>query len=115
MSKVEYGGITVNSTGNRIPTLADSTLQVQKVVLFIASSSAEAAAGYYDPTDTFTGSSAYADEGIGNTITHYRNIGGTKTKVFEAVITSIATAGEFTFNVSTCTQSTLVRFVVFGV
>lgn len=113
MAKVEYGSITVGSTGNKVPILSDSSLVVERVVLFIASSSTETSAGYYDGTVTFTGSAAYGDENDTKTITHYRNIGGTKTKVFEGVVTSLDT-GEFTINVTTCTQSTSLKFVVFG-
>lgn len=113
MSKVEEGSITVSSTGNKVPILNDSSIVVERVVLYITSSSTEGAAGYHDGTVNFTGSSAYHDENYANTITHYRNIGGTKTKVFEGIITNLDT-GEFTVNVTTCTQSTLLRFVAFG-
>ena len=114
MAKVEYGSITVLSTGNKVPLLADSSLQVQKVVLFIASSATETSAGFSDLTTTFTGGSAYGDENDTKTISHYRNIGGTKTLVFEGTIT-VMTTGMFTINVSTCTQTTSLKFVVFGV
>lgn len=113
MAKVEYGSITIGSTGYKIPVLTDDTLVVERVVLFIASSSTETSAGYYDSSVTFTGGSAYGDENLSDTITHYRNISGTKTKVFEGVVTNLDT-GEFTVNVTTCTQSTILRFVVFG-
>jgi hypothetical protein len=113
MAKVEYGSITVNSTGNKIPILSDTTLVVERVVLFIASSSSETSAGYYDTSATFTGGSAYGDENDTKTITHYRNVGGVKTKVFEGIVTNLDT-GEFTVNVSTLTQSTSLKFVVFG-
>lgn len=113
MSKVEYGSITVLSTGPKTPILTDSTLVVERVVLFISSSSTESSAGYYDSSVTFTGSSAYGDENDTKTITHYRNISGVKTKVFEGIVTNLDT-GEFTVNVSTVTQTTTLRFVVFG-
>lgn len=112
MTKVEYGSITVGSTGNKIPVLSDSSLVVDRVVLFISSSSTESAAGYYDLSATFTGSSAYADENLTKTITHYRNIAGVKTKVFEGLVTALAT-GQFTVNVTTCTQVTSLKFVAF--
>ena len=113
MSKVEYGSITVLSTGNKIPVLADSSLAVERVVLFIANSSTEVSAGYFDSSCTFTGSSKYADENLSNTITHYRDVGGVKTKVFEATVTSLNT-GYFIINVTTCTQTTSLKMVVFG-
>lgn len=113
MPKVEYGSITVLSTGNKIPILNDDTLDIERVILFVASSSTEASAGYHDSSVDFTGSSAYGDENLTQTITHYRNISGVKTKVFEAVITSLD-VGEFTINVTTCTQSTSLKFVAFG-
>lgn len=113
MTKVEYGSITIGSTGNKIPVLDDDTLVVERVVLFIASSSTETSAGYYDTSVTFTGGSAYLDENSSNTITHYRNISGIKTKVFEGIVTNLDT-GEFTVNVTIVTQSTSLKFVVFG-
>lgn len=113
MSKVEYGQITINSTGYKAPILDDDTLEIEKLVAFVSSSSTEASAGFYDSTAQFTGSSAYQDSNSSKLITHYRNIGGVKTKVFEAVVVSLDT-GEFTINVTTCTQSTSFKFVVFG-
>lgn len=113
MPKVEYGSISILSTGNKTPILNDSTLDIERVVVWVASSSTESSAGYSDGTVTFTGSQAYGDENQTKTITHYRNISGTKTKVFEGVITVLDT-GEFTINVSTCTQTTLLQFVAFG-
>jgi len=82
--------------------------------LWVASSSTETSAGYYDGTATFTGSYAYQDENLTNSITHYRNIGVTKTKVLEGTVTNLDT-GEFIINISTLTASTVLNFVVFGV
>lgn len=113
MSKVEYGSIAVLSTGNKIPILNDSTLDVERIVFWIANSSTENSAGYYDSSVTFTGSARYGDENLTKAITHYRNISGTKTKTFEATVTNLDT-GEFTINVTTCTQTTTLHFVVFG-
>lgn len=115
MSKVEMNQITVVSTGNETPVLDDFSLVVQRVVMWVSDASGgQGAAGYYDSSVTFTGSSTYKDENMTKTLTHYRNVSGVKTKVFEAVVTSIGT-GQFTFNVSTWTASTSVKFVVFGV
>lgn len=116
MAKVEYGQITLLNgySGNAMPVLSDSTLDIKRVVLFIANSATEASAGYYDSSVTFTGSSAYQDENVTKTITHYRNVSGTKTKVFEAVVTNLD-IGEFSINVTTCTQQTALKFVAFGV
>lgn len=112
MSKVEYGSSTQVSTGNKIIVLNDGTLTPTKIVLFIASSSTETSAGYSDLTVQFTGSARYSDENYTKSITHYRTISGVKTKVFEAMATYFDT-GEFGINVSTCTQSTSLKFVVF--
>lgn len=113
MSKVEYGQITVNSTGNEIPILDDSTLNIERVVLFVSNSSSEVSAGYYDSSVKFTGSSAYQDSNTTKTLTHYRNIGGVKTKVFEATVTYLD-IGEFGISVTTCTAQTSLKFVAFG-
>lgn len=113
MAKVEYGSITVTGTGNDIIVLNDSTLDVQKVVLFVASSSTEASAGFSDGTIKFTGGSAYGDENDTKTLTHYRNVSGTKTKVFETDVTNMD-VGEFTINTTTCTQITTLRLVAYG-
>lgn len=115
MSKVEYGRITVTSAGNKIPILSDSSLAIQRIILWVGSSATESSAGYYDSSVTFTGSSAYQDENLTNSITHYRNISGTKTKVLEVTVTSTSSTGEFTINISTLTASTVLNFVVFGV
>ena len=113
MSKVEYGSISLVSTGNKTPTLFDDTLVVEAVVLWVSSSSTESSAGFFDSSKTFTGSSAYSDENNTKAITHYRNIGGTKTKVVEATVTGLG-VGEFDINVSTLSTSTVLNFVVFG-
>lgn len=111
--KVEYGQITVNGTGYEIPVLQDQSLIVEKVVFFIANSATEVSAGYYDGSIDFTGSARYQDENYANCITHYRTIGGVKTKVFEAHGEYLDT-GEFQIKVTTCTQQTSLKFVVFG-
>lgn len=113
--KTEHGQITVlaSSTGNKTPILEDYTLDIQAVALLIASSATESAVGFYDGTKQFTGSSAYKDSSTTRSITHYRNIGGVKTKVFEGTVTNLD-IGEFTINVTTCTQNTALRFVAYG-
>lgn len=114
MSKVEYGQITVTSTGTKVPILSDSSLVVQRVVLFIADSSSETSAGYHDSSVDFTGSAAYQEENQTKTITHYKNIGGVKTKHFEGKVSYLDT-GEFGISVTTLVASTSLKFVVFGV
>jgi len=113
MSKVEYGQITVLSTGNKLPILSDSTLSVERVVLFMTNTTGEVAAGYYDSSATFTGSSAYQDENTTKALTYYRNVSGVKTKIFECTVTSLS-VGEFTINVTTCVGSNSLKFVAFG-
>lgn len=112
MSKVEFKRVLVLSTGSKIYILDDDTLTPEKVVLFVATATDETSAGFSDLSDTFTGSSKYQDENMSYTVTHYRNIGGVKTKTFEAVVTGFA-AGEIYVNVSTCTENTYLNYVVF--
>lgn len=111
--KVEYGQITVNGTGFELPVLQDETLVIEKIVFFVANNASEVSAGYFDGTDEFTGSARYQDENTSNCITHYRNISGVKTKVFEAHGEYLDT-GEFQIHVTTCTEQTSLKFVVFG-
>lgn len=113
MSKVECGASTVVSTGTEIFILNDDTIDIQSVVLFISSSATESSAGFSNLTTTYTGSAAYWDENTTKTITHYRNVSGVKTKVFEAVVTALD-VGEFTLSVTTCTQTTQVKYVAYG-
>lgn len=113
MTKVEYGQITIVSTGIKTPVLNDDTLVVEDVVVWVSDSATESSAGFSDGSISFTGSSAYGDENDTKLITHYRNIGGTKTKVLEATLSSLGT-GEFDINVSTLTTSTVLRYVVRG-
>lgn len=112
MAKVEYGSILVVSTGNKTPILSDSTLLVNRVVAWVSSSSSESSAGYGDGSISFTGGSAYGDENTSKLITHYRNIGGVKTKVFECTLGLLDT-GEFTINVTICTQSIGFHFLAY--
>lgn len=113
MSKVEYGSSTITGTGNVYFSLNDYTLTPSRVALWIASSTTETAGGFSDLTTKFTGSSAYADENTTKSITYYRNKNGTKTKVFEADVTSFGT-GQFILNVTTWTEITKLYFVAFG-
>lgn len=112
MSKVEFKRVLVLSTGSKIYVLDDDTLTPDEAVLFVATATDETSAGFSDLTDTFTGSSKYGDENYTKTITHYRNIGGVKTKTFEAIVTGFA-AGEIYVNVTTCTENTYLNYVVF--
>lgn len=114
MAKVEYGSISITSVSNPIIVLSDSTLDIQKLVLCVSSSATETTMGFYDGTINFTGGSAYGDENATKAITHYRNIGGVKTKVFECTGMYLDT-GEFRLSVTTCTQVTQVKFVAYGV
>lgn len=113
MSKVEFKRVLVLSTGNKIYVLDDTSLVPEQAVLFVATAADETSAGYSDLIDTFTGSSKYGDENSSYTVTHYRTIGGVKTKTFEAVVTGFDT-GEIYVNVSTCTENTYLNYVVFG-
>lgn len=113
MSKVEYGSFAVTSTGGDTPVLDDFTLNVQKVILFIPSSASETSVGFHDSSSDFTGSSAYNEENYAHSLTHWRNIGGTKTKVFECMVTNMD-VGEFSINTTTLSSTTIVHFVAFG-
>jgi len=112
MSKVEFKRVLVLSTGNKIYVLNDDTLIPDEVVLFVATATDETSAGFSNVTHTFTGSSKYQDENTTYTVTHYRNIGGVKTKTFEATVTGFA-AGEIYVNVSTCTENTYLNYVAY--
>lgn len=117
MAKVETGSITFSSTGNKIVTLADASLQIQKIVICVSDSTTVASFGYSDGTVNFTGGTAYGDEDDTKTITHYRNVSGTKTKIIEGLIsgTGFSSAGEFTINISTLSTPTQIKFTVYGV
>lgn len=116
MAKKETVSLTINSTGNKTFVLADSTLQVEKVVLCVSDSSSVASFGYGDETTNFTGGTAYGDENDTYSITHYRNVSGTKTKIIEGVIpsNSFNTVGEFVLNVSTLATPVQVKGIVYG-
>ncbi len=116
MSKIEQGSSTIVSTGNKTFVLNDYNLSISKVVFLVTNSATEVSTGFSDGTVNFTGNVTYGDTNMTQSITHYRNIGGVKTKTFEAVVTTggLSVVGEFTINVTTCTQSTQVRFVAYG-
>lgn len=113
MSKIEQGSITITGTGNTIIVLNDYNLVVQKLTFLIVNSTTELSTGFSDGTINFTGNIGYGDTNMTKSITHYRNISGVKTKTFEGVISNLDT-GEFTLNVTTCTQSTQLKFVAYG-
>lgn len=113
MAKVEIGSSTVTATGPTIIILNDGTLNITDVVLFVGNSTSEIAVGHSDGTTTFTGSYAYLDANFTKTLTYYRNIGGTKTKVFETVVTDLD-VGEFTINTTTLPSSLQIKFVAYG-
>lgn len=117
MSKVELGSSTIVSTGTKTLTLNDSSLVPQKIVLFTMDSSTVGGAGYGDTATNFTGDTTYGDVDTVHSLTHYKNVSGVKTKVFEATVPSnaFAVAGEFKLSVTTLSATTKVYFVVFGV
>jgi hypothetical protein len=111
MAKVERGSFTVTSTGNKIYSLVDTTLVPNRVAFSVVTGS-EITTGYSDGTKNFCGTSAYNEVSSTKPISHYRNIGGTKTKTLEGTYTGSA-AGEFYMNFSTRTENTTVRFVAY--
>lgn len=113
MAKIEQGSSTVVSTGSKTIVLNDFTLSIAKVVFLVSNSSTEVSTGFSDGTVNFTANVGYGDTNMTKSITHYRNISGVKTKTFEAVVT-LLDVGEFTINVTTCTQNTQVRFTAYG-
>ena len=113
MAKLEQGSSTITSTGNTLIILNDDTIDIQKIVFLISHSSTEVSTGFSDGTVNFTGNVGYGDTNMTKSITHYRNISGVKTKTFEGVISNLD-IGEFTLNVTTCTQATQVKFLAYG-
>lgn len=113
MAKLEQGSSTIVSTGNKILVLNDDTIDIEKLVFLVSNSSTEVSTGFSDGTVNFTGNVGYGDTNMTKSITHYRNISGVKTKTFEGVVT-LLDVGEFTINVTTCTQSTQLKFLAYG-
>jgi hypothetical protein len=113
MPKVEYNSVLITSTGPDIPVLDDSTLDIDRLVFWIVTSDGTSAGGYYDNTSKkFTGSSTYGDENSTKSLTHYRNVSGTKTKVFEMNVTALD-VGEFSINTTTITANTVLHYVAY--
>ena len=113
MAKLEQGSSTITATGSNLIILNDDTIDIEKMVFMVVNSTTEVSTGFSDGTINFTGNVGYGDTNMTKSITHYRSIGGTKTKTFEAVI-SLLDVGEFTLNVTTCTQPTQVKFLAYG-
>lgn len=109
MAKVECNSILVTSTGGKTPVLDDFTLDIDRLVLFAVFSDGTVAAGYYDASKKFTGSSTYKDENVNYPLTHYRNISGIKTKVCEISVTNLD-VGEFSINVSTLSNGSVTLY-----
>lgn len=105
--------ITYTATSNDIITLDDTDAYVQNLLCTIVSSATEYSTGYSDSSNNFTWSNAYNERNQTYTITHYRNKSGVKTKVFEAKVpvNGFSSSGEFNFNVTTCTETTVVKFI----
>lgn len=112
MSKTEQKPIYITSTGTTIAVLDDDTLSVEKLALATTDGTAMAF-GYSDGTISFTGSTAYNDSNFSKILTYYKNIGGTKTKVFEADV-DYFDVGEFAINVTTCTSPIFIEYTVYG-
>lgn len=117
MAKVEYGSSTITSSGLNGFTLADSTLQPQRVVFWVTDSSTASSAGFSDLTNKFTANTTYGDVSTSKALTHYRNVSGTKTKIieFDLPSTSFDYAGEFYINITTLVGTPKLYFAVHGV
>ncbi len=113
MRKVELGSITIVTTGPDLIILNDSTIDIDRVVLMSIESDQEAAFGFGDTVDNFTGSIKHGDKNISESLTFYRNISSVKTKVLELEVTNLD-IGEFSINVKTCTTPTKVWFLAEG-
>lgn len=114
MSKVESSSFAVTTTGGDTILLNDDTINISKLILFVATSSTETSVGFHDSSTDFTGSSAYSEANTTKPLTHWRNISGTKTKMIECTVTSTGTVGEFSINTSTLVSATIVHYVAFG-
>lgn len=114
MSKVEYNSFAVTTTGGDTILLNDDTINISKLILFVPTSSTETSVGFHDSGSNFTGSTAYTESNTTKPLTHWRNIGGTKTKMIECSVTSLANTGEFSINTSTLVSPIVVHFVAFG-
>jgi hypothetical protein len=113
MAKVELTNRTFTTTSTETVILNDDTIDIEKVVAMVVDSSTVAAFGYGDTVDNFTGSIKHLDKNTTKTITFYKDVSSVKTKVFEATITNLD-IGEFSINVTTCTQNTKVWFLCYG-
>ncbi len=113
--KVERGSFTVTATGNKIVSLNDATLNVDKVVFaIITDTTNEKSYGFGDTSIDFSAAKLGNATSLTKSIIHNRTVGGVTTRTAEGRLTSKSTAGEFTINFSTLTQSTQVEFVAYG-
>lgn len=116
MAKVEPIAATFLSSGSKTIVLNDSSIDIEKVVLYIVSSTGEKTAGFSDSVTNFSGNLSHMETSTTKTLSHYRTIGGIKTKVFEATIPSNAFSdtGELKLDITTLTEMTQVLGVVYG-
>ncbi len=116
MAKIENGSFTKTNTLPTTVILNDGSLAIEKIVFTVVSSATEKSSGFSDGTINFTSNDNYGDTSLSNSIHHFRNISGTKTKTFQGVVPSggLSSTGEFVFNTSVLTQNTTINFTVYG-
>lgn len=112
--KFEAGTVLITSTGNKIVALNDSTLVVDEIFFAVESPDDNGSEGFSDGTNNFTYNTLYNETSTTKSLVHWKNVGGTKTKTLSFTITSLATAGEFSYNVDTRTENTKYYFLVKG-
>lgn len=114
--KFEVGSTIIVSTGNKIITLNDDTIDVTDVFFSIEEPNDSGTLGWTDITTNYTRNILYNEVSTSNALKHYENIGGTKTLTC-AITTSagdFSTTGEFGFNVGTLSGNHKVYFLVRG-
>lgn len=116
MPKIERGQFTRTHTGSTTVILNDDTINIEKIVFTIVSTTTEKSSGFSDSTINFTANDNYNEVSLANSIHHYRNISGVKTKTFEGKVPSggFSSTGEFQFDTNVITQNTTIGFVVYG-
>lgn len=121
MAKIERGSFTPGGTGNTTVLFSDSTLTADEIELFMgpagsSDSDNHICLGYMTPTQqsalsTYSDTTGEKTEQVNNKcMKHYARVSGSISVVMEATRQSMATAGEFTINISTWTTGYTIYF-----
>lgn len=115
MAKVERLTATVVSTGNKIYSLSDYTLNPEYIAISVVSNNGtERSVGASNGIINFSGNSGvYTDSSSTKAVSHYKTVGGVKTKVLEGTVTSFS-SGDIYMNFTTCTENTQISMTVYG-